>query len=220
MVDVETPGSNIPEDDNLSETTDGTTGMPDLDTISNATWLSTSRSEGPASSDFHGSDSESDDSPDNDWCDGQHWEESDLDDDYSEIDEDESQHSDDLVLPLTEELLSEFNGESSTTNGLFVGTTQPDSVLFERNASVPRDFTCVVPLPLVVAVKINGKRCQALLDSGSFDDLVSTSLVDQLGLKTVELEKPITLHLAVQGSCSKITRGTKARLSYQSLSED
>jgi len=217
---IETPSSNSPEDDNLSETTDGATGMPDLETISNATWPSTSRSGGPASSDFHGSDSESDDSPDNDWCDDQHWDESDLDDDYSEVDEDESQHSDDLVLPLTEELLSEFNGESSTTNGLFVGATQPDSVLFERNASIPRDFTRVVPLPLVVAVKINGKPCRALLDSGSFGDLVSTSLVDQLGLKTVELEKPITLHLAVQGSRSKITRGTKARLSYQSLSED
>ncbi|KAF9476570.1 hypothetical protein BDN70DRAFT_907599 [Pholiota conissans] len=42
--------------------------------------------------------------------------------------------------------------------------------------------------------------CRALLDSGSQSDFISTTLVDQLKLKINELEKPLTLQLAVAGS--------------------
>jgi len=53
----------------------------------------------------------------------------------------------------------------------------------QRNRSVPKDFERKVPRPVVVEVFINGKPAQALLDSGSMADFISTRLVDQLNLK-------------------------------------
>jgi hypothetical protein len=57
----------------------------------------------------------------------------------------------------------------------------------QRNAAVPKDFTCVIPKPIVVVVQINGQPARALLDSGSLGDFMSTSLADQLKLAKVEL---------------------------------
>ena len=50
----------------------------------------------------------------------------------------------------------------------------------QRNAASTRDFTRLVPKPLVVVVKVNGHAARALLDSGSLGDFISTSLTDQL----------------------------------------
>jgi hypothetical protein len=87
----------------------------------------------------------------------------------------------------------------------------------QRNAAVPKDFTRVVPKPIVVVVQINGQPARALLDSGSLGDFVSTSLADQLKLTKVELTKPLTLQLAVQGSRSKVNWGVQAELRYQGI---
>jgi hypothetical protein len=87
----------------------------------------------------------------------------------------------------------------------------------QRNAAVPKDFTHVVPKPIVVVVYVNGQPVRALLDSGSLGDFVSTSLVDQLKLAKVELTKPLALQLAVQGSRSKVNWGIQAELKYQRI---
>lgn len=89
----------------------------------------------------------------------------------------------------------------------------------EQSASRARDFNCLVPLPIVVMTKVVGLPCQALMDSGSLGDFISTTLVDQLELATFELEKPITLHMACQGSRSKINLGCIAEIEYQGIRE-
>lgn len=48
---------------------------------------------------------------------------------------------------------------------------------------------------------------------------MSTSLVDQLRVKKVALEKPLTIQLAVQGSRSKVNFGTSVEFGYQKVQE-
>jgi len=49
---------------------------------------------------------------------------------------------------------------------------------------------------------------------------MSVTLADQLRLPLDELEKPIVVQLAVQGSQSKVNYGARARLQYQTIDED
>lgn len=72
---------------------------------------------------------------------------------------------------------------------------------------------------MVIEVLINGHKSCALLDSGSLGDFISTTLADQLKLKQTELAKPIELHLAVQGSRSKVNYGTQSDFKYQNIKE-
>ncbi|THU76293.1 hypothetical protein K435DRAFT_705108, partial [Dendrothele bispora CBS 962.96] len=90
----------------------------------------------------------------------------------------------------------------------------------QRNAGITRDLSRSVPKPVVVVVNIAGKPVRALLDTGSLGDFMSSALADQLKVKRITLEKPIQLHLAVQGSRSKINTGTVATLNYQGISEE
>lgn len=71
----------------------------------------------------------------------------------------------------------------------------------ERNAGIARDFTRLVPRPMVIEVQIEGHKARALIDSGSLSDFMST------------------IHLAVQGSRSKINFGVKPRFEYQGIDE-
>ncbi|KAF7348752.1 Retrovirus-related Pol polyprotein from transposon 17.6 [Mycena venus] len=89
-----------------------------------------------------------------------------------------------------------------------------------HTASTPRLSDRVVAQPLVIVVRVNGEPVQALVDSGSLGDLVSTSLADQLRLKRKELKDPITLQLAVQGSRSKINHSVNVKMSYQDITEE
>ena len=56
----------------------------------------------------------------------------------------------------------------------------------QQNAALPKDLTRMIPIPLIVMVKVNGQPARALVDSGSFADFVSSTLVDQLQLKRIE----------------------------------
>ena len=85
-----------------------------------------------------------------------------------------------------------------------------NQINLERNTSLVWDFNRLVPLLIVIVTKVVSFPCRALLDSGSLGDFISTTLVDQLQLATFELEKPITLHMACQGSRSKINLGCVA----------
>ncbi|EJF55667.1 hypothetical protein DICSQDRAFT_12111, partial [Dichomitus squalens LYAD-421 SS1] len=81
----------------------------------------------------------------------------------------------------------------------------------------PKDFSRVIPKPVVLLVYINGERARALLDTGSMADFMSTTLVDQLGLKKDILAKPLPVQLAVHGSRSKINCSVMAEFSYQDI---
>ncbi|KAI9068657.1 hypothetical protein FKP32DRAFT_1561275, partial [Trametes sanguinea] len=98
-------------------------------------------------------------------------------------------------------------------------TGTPGIPAVQRNAAAPRDFKRLIPEPIVVVVEIDGHPARALLDSGSLSDFISTKLVHQLGIKTIELEKPLPVHLAVQGSRAKINLGCTAVTKYQDISE-
>ncbi|OCH86821.1 hypothetical protein OBBRIDRAFT_693732, partial [Obba rivulosa] len=89
----------------------------------------------------------------------------------------------------------------------------------QRNSASPRDFKRKIPEPVVVVTEINGHPARALLDSGSLADFMSSKLAHQLGVKTFELEKPLPVHLAVQGSRAKINVGCHVELKYQSIKE-
>ncbi|KAI0074477.1 hypothetical protein K474DRAFT_1601376, partial [Panus rudis PR-1116 ss-1] len=88
----------------------------------------------------------------------------------------------------------------------------------QRNSGATRDFRRLIPEPAVVVVRVNDQPARALLDSGSLADFMSAKLAHQLGIKTFELEKPLPVHLAVQGSRAKVNLGCKANISYQNVS--
>lgn len=92
-----------------------------------------------------------------------------------------------------------------------------DRITLQRNSATAKDFTRKVPKPLVVVVHINGHPARALIDTGSLADFMSVTLAEQLKVKRIPLEKPLSIQLAVQGSRSKVNFGTKVRLQYQEI---
>lgn len=89
----------------------------------------------------------------------------------------------------------------------------------QRNAALVKSAGRAVPKPVVITVKINKHPACALLDLGSLGDFVSTTLADQLKLKRENLDIPLGLQLAVQGSQSKINSQTKVRFQYLEVDE-
>ncbi|PIL34763.1 transcription factor [Ganoderma sinense ZZ0214-1] len=87
----------------------------------------------------------------------------------------------------------------------------------ERNAMKTKDFTRVLPKPIVVTVQVNGQPVRALIDTGSMADFLSTTIVDQLGLKKEVLAKPLPVQLAVHGSRSKINCCVTVDFQYQEI---
>ena len=88
------------------------------------------------------------------------------------------------------------------------------------NAAVTHDFTCTIPHPVVVTVHVDGQPARALIDTGSLADFMSLTLTEQLRVKRLPLEKPLTIQLAVQGSRSKVNFGTKVWFQYQGIDYD
>jgi hypothetical protein len=103
-------------------------------------------------------------------------------------------------------------------NGVQVARDKYPAV--QRNAASVKDKTQVLPKPVTLTVKIDGHPARALVDSGSLGDFMSTNLADQLNVKREELEVPLGLQLAVQGSRSKINFRAKSRFQYQEIDEE
>ncbi|KAJ3568022.1 hypothetical protein NP233_g5992 [Leucocoprinus birnbaumii] len=61
----------------------------------------------------------------------------------------------------------------------------------QRNSTIPRDISRVIPRPIVVVVKVNGHPCCALIDTGSMGDFISTTIAQQLNVPKFELIKAI-----------------------------
>ncbi|KAJ3556748.1 hypothetical protein NP233_g11909 [Leucocoprinus birnbaumii] len=87
----------------------------------------------------------------------------------------------------------------------------------QRNSTIPRDISRVIPRPIVVVVKIKGHPCRALIDTGSMGDFISSTIAQQLNVPKVELSKAITVQMACQGSRSNINYRTRVRFAYQKL---
>ncbi|KAJ8462792.1 hypothetical protein ONZ45_g17808 [Pleurotus djamor] len=88
-----------------------------------------------------------------------------------------------------------------------------------RDAAVTKGDARSIPMPIVVTVNINNQPATALLDSGSLGDFMSLRFAERLKLKTFELNRPLPVQLAVQGSRSHVNCGCKARLEYQDIDE-
>ncbi len=92
-----------------------------------------------------------------------------------------------------------------------------DFTAVQRNSANVQDARRKIPRMLVIVVKVNGHPCRALIDTGSMGDFISTTIVDQLGLKRIVLSVPLPLQMAVQGSRSKINCRVHCNFEYQSL---
>ncbi|KAJ3991103.1 hypothetical protein F5050DRAFT_1873843 [Lentinula boryana] len=129
----------------------------------------------------------------------------------------------DLAMEASDEFLANIIMKQQPTwrvrglevNGVQIPANQYSGL--QRNASRPRDPARMVARPIVIAICINGEPVTALLDSGSLGMIMSTTLVDQLKPDKRELNPPLTLQLAVQGSRSKINRKVCAWFQYQGI---
>jgi hypothetical protein len=77
-----------------------------------------------------------------------------------------------------------------------------------------------VPEPITVTVKIDGKPANALLDSGSVCDFMSTTLADQLRVPKKILATPLVIQLAIQGSRTKVNYNTEVDFEYENIHND
>ncbi|GJE97660.1 polyprotein [Phanerochaete sordida] len=87
----------------------------------------------------------------------------------------------------------------------------------ERTSARPKDFQRKLPRPVIVIVHVNDHPIRALLDSGSLADFISTTVVDQLKVRTEPLAKPLSVNLAVTGSRSKVNHSVTVQLRYQGI---
>jgi hypothetical protein len=115
------------------------------------------------------------------------------------------------IGPFGGEVVTEINGVQVPSG------TYP---ALQRNSSTTRDFKRMIPKPVVVVVEVNGHQAHALIDTGLLADYMSATLAEQLDIPHIELAKPLTVQLAVQGSRSKVNYGTKVLLHYQEISSE
>ncbi|RPD70279.1 hypothetical protein L226DRAFT_444096, partial [Lentinus tigrinus ALCF2SS1-7] len=99
------------------------------------------------------------------------------------------------------------------------GKAKEEPLTLERNSAVPRDFSRLIPKPIIVDAFINGEKAKTLLDTGSLSDFITPAFAKHLGLKVFPLAKQISLNLAVKGSRAKISSGCIAELEYQEVQE-
>ncbi|KAF7761656.1 transcriptional regulator family: Zinc finger, CCHC-type [Agaricus bisporus var. burnettii] len=79
---------------------------------------------------------------------------------------------------------------------------EPDTYsALQRTSSTAKDLSRLVPKPVVIQVRLNGKEARALVDTGSLSDFVSS------------------LQMAVQGSRSKINYSVMGKFQYESIVE-
>ena len=116
-----------------------------------------------------------------------------------------------------EYVMSELILDNVELSGIQVDRNKYPSL--QRNSAHIKDNSRILPRPVVVKVEINGHPARALLDSGSLGDFISSTLVDQLSVHRDTLSPPLSLHLAVQGSRSKVNARATVSLKYQGINE-
>lgn len=110
------------------------------------------------------------------------------------------------------------------TDQIDISSVEVESVTYNKlqnNEDSPKGETPRrLPIPLIIAVKLNGFACKAMIDSGSLTDFISSRLADLLDLKRQMYGEAIKVSLTVRGSETKINAGVTARLTYQEIAED
>ncbi|KAF8800028.1 hypothetical protein BYT27DRAFT_7217359 [Phlegmacium glaucopus] len=125
------------------------------------------------------------------------------------------------VMPIVSQIFVERRDES--VNGIEIGGVQVDRNRYpalQRNAAHVKGNQRILPKPIVVKVNVNGHPVRALFDTGSLGDFISTTLADQLNVERENLDAPLALLLAVQGSRSKINSVANIRIQYQGINEN
>ena len=89
----------------------------------------------------------------------------------------------DTTLTRRQELMTNAIGLMVGASQARKSTKQMEGVSqVERTSMHLKDQSRKIPEPIFVLVKINGQQIQALLDTGSMADFLSTTVVDQLDL--------------------------------------
>jgi len=127
-----------------------------------------------------------------------------------------------MGFPALRDNFEYFARESNRTDEVDIGGVQVDRNKYpslQRNSAHVKENSRLLPRPVVVKVQINDHPVRALLDSGSLGDFISSTLVDQLAVDREVLASPLSLHLAVQGSRSKVNARAMVNLKYQGINE-
>ena len=128
----------------------------------------------------------------------------------------------DLCMKSTVSESENYDLEPAPLDDMELGGVQVDRSKYpslQRNAAQVKGNQRILPKPIVVRVHVEGRPARALLDSGSLGDFISSTLADQLSLKREQLETPLSLQLAVQGSRSKVNTRVSVNLQYQTINE-
>ena len=128
----------------------------------------------------------------------------------------------DLRMNVAVSISENYELEPEPLEDMELGGVQVDRTKYpslQRNAAQIKGNQRILPKPLVVKVHVEGRPARALLDSGSLGDFISSTLADQLSLKREQLETPLSLQLAVQGSRSKVNARVSVNLQYQTIDE-
>ncbi|KIN93955.1 hypothetical protein M404DRAFT_35559 [Pisolithus tinctorius Marx 270] len=88
-----------------------------------------------------------------------------------------------------DEEISESSERSDAERDILCGMAQPksakartkDKAVLQQNSSIAKDFTCKIPKPLVVIIRVNRHPAQALIDTGSLADFMSVTLTEPRG---------------------------------------
>jgi hypothetical protein len=126
-----------------------------------------------------------------------------------------------LWPPGDDEDLEIFTREMTSEEALELGGVQVDRSKYpslQCNSAQIKGNGRLLPKPVVLKIEINEHPVRALLDSGSLGDFVSSTLVDQLSITHEALESPLALHLAVQGSRSKVNARATGCINIKGLS--
>ena len=127
-----------------------------------------------------------------------------------------------MGFPALRDNFEFFVREMTLEETLELGGIQVDRNKFpslQQNLAQIKSTSRILPKPIVVKVEVNGHPVRALLDSGSLGDFVSSTLVDQLSIAREALDSPLSLHLAIQGSRSKVNARATIKLQYQTIVE-
>ena len=82
-----------------------------------------------------------------------------------------------------------------------------------------KDPARMIPEYIIVMVQVNGHRSPALIDTGVLADFISPKIVDQINTKCEQLEQPLTVHMAPQGSEVKVRFAAPVNFKYAPTQE-
>ena len=127
-----------------------------------------------------------------------------------------------LGMPIFKEKFEFFKQAWHTVASVELSGVQVDQKKYpslQHNSAHIKGNSRIIPKPVVVKLNINNHPVRTLLDLGSLGNFISSTLVDRLAITRDPLDPPLSLHLAVQGSRSKVNAQATVKLSYQDINK-